>query len=108
MSSFTSLKNTRQFNQVYKKGKSVVNKYVVMYYLKNNLGENRIGYSVSKKVGNSVVRNKSKRLIKEAVRLNLIENEVGYDLIFISRVRMKIAKYSDVEKAIKKLIKSLK
>lgn len=102
-----SLKNTREFNKVYKRGKSVVTKYVVMYYLKNNMDHPRIGYSVSKKVGKSVVRNRAKRLIKEAVRLNL-DKSLGYDLVFISRVRMNSADYKDAERSVKKLIKALK
>ena len=64
-----SLKKNRDFQNVYRKGKSYANKYLVMYVLKNETEENRIGISVSKKVGNSVSRNRIKRLIKENYRL---------------------------------------
>lgn len=101
------LKNSSQFNLVYKRGKSEVTKFVVMYYLENNLGFNRVGYSVSKKVGNSVVRNRSKRLIKEAFRLNSDNLKKGYDIVFISRVRMNSATYKDAEKSVKRLLKPL-
>ena len=51
-----SLKKNRDFQNVYKSGKSYANKRLVMYVLKNNSEKNRIGISVSKKVGNSVIR----------------------------------------------------
>ena len=56
-----TLKKNEDFQEVYKKGKSYANKYLVMYILKNELNYNRIGISVSKKVGNSVVRHRTKR-----------------------------------------------
>ena len=51
-----SLKKNRDFQNVYKKGKSYANRYLVMYVLKNDTERNRLGISVSKKVGNSVIR----------------------------------------------------
>ena len=56
MKDYTSLKKNIDFQKVYKEGKSKANKYLVMYVLPNDLGINRLGISVSKKVGNSVVR----------------------------------------------------
>ena len=64
-----SLKKNRDFQNVYKKGKSYANRYLVMYVLENDTDRNRLGISVSKKVGNSVSRNRIKRLIKEKYRL---------------------------------------
>ena len=64
-----SLKKNRDFQNVYKKGTSFANRYLVMYVMDNGLEMNRVGISVSKKVGNSVVRHRVKRLIKEAYRL---------------------------------------
>ena len=60
-----SLKKNRDFQLVYKTGTSYVNKYLVMYARENQLGKNRIGISVSKKVGNSVVRHRLCRLVRE-------------------------------------------
>ena len=65
-----SIKKTREYQKVYKRGKSFANKYLVMYILKNERTENRLGISVSKKVGNSVVRHRLTRLIREGYRLN--------------------------------------
>lgn len=65
-----SLKKNRDFKTVYGNGKSRANKYLVMYVMKNGTEKNRIGISVSKKVGNSVVRHHLTRLIREIYRLN--------------------------------------
>ena len=94
-----SLRNTRQFNHVYKKGKSIVNRHVVMYYVSNQLGYNQVGFSVSKKVGKAIVRNRVKRLMKESFRLNADKLNEGYDIVFVARVRMKDSSYTDVDNA---------
>jgi len=82
------LKKNADFKKVYARGKSVVSPYVVLYYLKNGLAESRVGIAVSKKVGNSVTRNRAKRLIRESFRLCSFEIKPGHDLVFIARVRM--------------------
>ncbi|MCH4891231.1 ribonuclease P protein component [Acidaminobacter sp. JC074] len=98
---FDTLRNTRQFNQVYKKGKSIVNRHVVMYYRKNQLGYNQVGFSVSKKVGKAVVRNRVKRLMKESFRMNHEKLAEGYDFVFVARVRSKDSTYQEIDKAMK-------
>ena len=65
-----SLKKNDDFRLVYRSGKSCANRYLVMYAKPNDLGTSRIGISVSKKVGNSVVRHRIKRLVKESYRLH--------------------------------------
>ena len=65
-----SLKSNRDFKTIYGKGKSFANKYLVMYVLENHLNKNRLGISVSKKVGNSVVRHHVTRLVRESYRLH--------------------------------------
>ena len=72
-----SLKKNRDFQQVYKRGTSKANRYLVMYVLPNQHMMNRLGISVSKKVGNSVVRHRLTRLIRESYRLN----EEKFDII---------------------------
>ena len=65
-----SLKKNSDFQIVYKSRNSYANRYLVMYIRKNDLEKNRIGISVSKKVGNSIVRHRLTRLIRESYRLN--------------------------------------
>ena len=95
-----SLKKNRDFQNVYKKGTSFANSYLVMYILENGLQENRIGISVSKKVGNSVVRHHLTRLIREIYRLNEHHFKKGLDIIFIVRVNAKKIDYHTLEKAL--------
>jgi ribonuclease P protein component len=100
------LKKDCDFRKVYKHGKSFANRYLVMYILENKSDSSRIGISVSKKVGNAITRNKIRRRIKEAYRLNIDENvKNGYDIIFIARVSCNEAEYKDIDKAINHLVK---
>ena len=95
-----SLKKNSDFQKVYKKGKSYANKYLIGYVIKNNLGINRLGISVSKKVGNSVVRHRVTRLIRESYRLKEDHFQCGYDIVVIARVGAKGRSYSEVESAL--------
>ena len=83
-----SLKKNRDFQNVYQNGRSYANKYLVMYVLKNNLGSNRVGISVSKKVGNSVVRHRLTRLIREVYRLHEDMFNSGLDIVVLARVKI--------------------
>ena len=95
-----SLKKTREFQKVYKRGKSFANKYLVMYILTNERTENRLGISVSKKVGNSVVRHRLTRLIRESYRLNKDKFIKGIDIVIVARTGAKDIDYSKVENAL--------
>ena len=88
-----SLKKNRDFQNVYKKGTSFANSHLVMYILENGLQENRIGISVSKKVGNSVVRHHLTRLIRESYRLSEEHFRCGIDIVVIERTRAKGRNY---------------
>ena len=80
-----SLKNNQQFRFVYKNGRSYANKYFIMYVKENGLDKNRIGISVSKKVGNSVVRHRITRLVRESYRLHESVFNSGLDMVIIAR-----------------------
>ena len=95
-----SLKSNRDFKNVYSKAKSYANKDLVMYVLENGLNQNRLGISVSKKVGNSVVRHRLTRLVRESYRLHEEMFNSGLDIVVIARVSAKNAKYSDIESAL--------
>ena len=94
-----SLKKNQDFKIVYKKGISYANKYLVLYLLENNLVKNRVGVSISKKVGNSVVRHRITRLIKESYRLNEEKFHIGLDIVVIARAGAKDRTYSEIESA---------
>jgi ribonuclease P protein component len=79
------LKKNREFVQVYQRGKVATGRYCVLYFLPNQDNNTRVGISVSKKVGNSVVRHRLKRLYKEAFRLNCHKIKPGFDLVAIVR-----------------------
>ena len=95
-----SLKKNRDFQNVYKKGTSFANSYLVMYILENGLQENRIGISVSKKVGNSVVRHRITRLIRESYRLNEQKFVGGLDIVVIARPGAKERSFFEIESAL--------
>ena len=95
-----SLKKNRDFQNVYQNGRSFANRFLVMYVLKNELGRNRIGISVSKKVGNSVIRHHITRLIRESYRLQEEMFNSGLDIVVIARVNAKEITYHQTEKAL--------
>ena len=90
----------KDFQTIYKKGRSYANKYLVMYVLKNKEEENRLGISVSKKVGNSVIRHRITSLIRESNRLLSKKFETGYDIVVIARTGAKENNYSEIESAL--------
>ena len=100
-----SLKKNEQFQFVYKNGKSYANKYLIMYLKKNGLEKNRIGISVSKKVGNSVVRHRVTRLVRESYRLHENIFNSGLDIVIVGRPSAATVGYKEVESALLHLSK---
>ena len=94
-----SLKKNKDFRNVYRNGTSYANKYLVMYVLENQAGKNRLGISVSKKVGNSVIRHRLTRLIREGYRLQEDRFRCGLDIVVIARTGAKDKSYRDIESA---------
>ncbi len=100
-----SLKKNNQFKVVYNKGKSIADKLLVMYVYPNRTEGNRLGLSVSKKVGKSVIRNRIRRLIKESYRA--VEKEgvrAGYDIVVIARQSSSEAVYCEIRQSVSKLL----
>jgi len=95
-----SLKKNDDFRKCYNTGKSYVNRDLVLYVCGNDMGKNRIGISVSKKVGNSVVRHRITRLIRESYRLHEQMFNSGLDMVVVARSRAKGADYHRIEGAL--------
>ena len=100
-----SLKKNSDFQNVYKNGKSYANKYLVMYVLENNCNKNRLGISVSKKVGNSVVRHRLTRLLRESYRLHENIFNSGLDIVVVVRKGASGIGYAETESALLHLAK---
>lgn len=79
------IKRNKEFRYLYRKGKTAVNKYLVIYFASNKEGKNKLGITVSKKLGKAVKRNRAKRLIKEAYRLLESHIKNGVDIVIVSR-----------------------
>lgn len=95
-----SLKKNRQFQFVYQTGKSYANKYLVMYVVENGTGRNRIGISVSRKVGNSVVRHRITRLVRESYRLQEAVFDSSLDIVIVARKSAASVGYAEIESAL--------
>ena len=95
-----SLKKNKDFQIVYRKGKSFANSILVMYVYPNSLDKNRLGISVSRKVGNSVVRHRLARLIRESYRLSEENFRCGFDIVVIARTSARGRDYRSIESAL--------
>ena len=104
---YRSLKENKLFRRLYAKGTSAANGYLVLYCRKNGLGENRIGYTVSKKLGHAVVRNRVRRRLREIYRLHEAEFRPGYDLVVVARGRAVNASYAKLERSMLSLASQL-
>jgi len=101
------IKKNRDFLRLYKRGKFFVGKYLVLYALKNKNKVNRLGITASKKFGNSVKRNRMRRLIKESYRSYETQLNEGFDLVFVARKCDELPNFLKIKKEMKYLLKKL-
>lgn len=101
MQKYVTLKENTDFTRTYYRGKSIANPALVVYSRKNGAGFCRVGITTSKKIGNAVERNRSRRVIRAAyqsvLRKDLIQG--NWDLVFVARGKTKYLKSTAVEKA---------
>ena len=107
MKSTTTVKQNYEFRRMYAKGKSGVSSCLVVYYRKNRLGHNRLGVTVSTKLGHAVVRNKVRRRLREIYRLHEDRFAPGYDIVVVARVRAVHSSYAVLERDFLRLAKKL-
>ncbi len=99
------LQDNQQFQVVKKDGRSWSDPLLVLCVLPNGLEYSRFGFSVSKRVGKAVVRNRVKRLLREATRLRQAGIPPGRDLVFIARSPIKAANFQQVDQAVEQLLR---
>ncbi len=102
MAKILSICKNYEFRRAYTKGKSFVGPFAVSYVRKNKLQVTRVGFTTSKKIGNAVLRNRSRRVLREAYRQLAPRVKPGFDLVFVARGRTPRAKSTEVGKQLEK------
>ena len=95
-----SLKKNKDFKKVYNEGKSFANRLLIMYVKENETNSNRLGISVSKKVGNSVIRHRITRLVRESYRLQEDVFNSSLDIVVLARSTAREVGYKEIESAL--------
>ncbi|ASS73553.1 ribonuclease P protein component [Tumebacillus algifaecis] len=102
------LTDKRDFQRVFHHGQSFANRYLVIYFLKNRNSDTfRVGFSVSKKVGKAVTRNRVKRLLREAFRSSRDQIKEAYDLVVIARPSAAELEYENVVQNVHHLLRNM-
>ena len=103
----TSLKKNHEFKRLYNKGKSAASKHAVVYCRRNGRPANRLGITVSAKIGGAVQRNRIRRRLKEIYRLNEKAFSAGYDIVIVARIKCRFAGYAEIEASVMGLFRKL-
>ena len=103
----TSLKKNHEFKRLYNKGKSAASLCAAVYCRRNGRTLNRLGVTVSTKLGGAVQRNRIRRRLKEIYRLNEEKLAVGYDVVIVARMRSRYAEYHELESSVLALFRKL-
>lgn len=107
MKEAVTIKKNHEFRRLYNKGKSAAGNGLVIYFRRNNLGRNRLGITVSTKIGNAVVRNRARRRLREVFRLNSGKLKTGYDFVLVARHRAVDMPWLDLNASFLRLVKKL-
>ncbi|WP_347861808.1 ribonuclease P protein component [Salimicrobium sp. PL1-032A] len=99
------IKKNKEFQNVFRNGKSFANRQLVLYYLQKDQPHFRIGLSVSKRIGNAVMRNKVKRYLRQAFHELEEELCMDYDFVVIARKPVNTMEYHEVKKSLKHVLK---
>lgn len=108
MKSTEKIKKNIEFREVYNNKDSMANKLLIIYIMKNDQNINKVGFTVSKKVGKSIVRNRVKRLIRESYRINEDYVKKGYKIVFVARNTAREKSMKEIESAVIHLLKKKK
>ena len=107
MKAAVTLKQNHEFRRLYKKGASAVGSCMVLYCRKNRLGHNRLGVTVSVKLGGAVVRNRARRRLREVYRLNSPRLRQGWDMVLVARGRTLTASWPELNSVFLRLCRKL-
>jgi len=102
-----SLTKNYEFKRLYNKGKSAASKYVVVYCIRNKTTGNRIGITVSTKLGGAVQRNRIRRRLKEIYRINEHLLRTGFNIVLVARMKSRYARWSELESSVLSLFEQL-
>lgn len=100
-----TLKENYEFRRLYQRGNSAVDRAMVLYCRENRLGRNRLGITVSVKLGHAVVRNRARRRLREVYRLNSGKLDQGWDIVLVARSRTATEPFQNLNAAFLRLCK---
>jgi ribonuclease P protein component len=98
------LRDKEQFQLVRRRGRSLSSRLLVLCFLPNGLGHSRFGFSVSRRIGSAVTRNRVKRQLREVIRLRMHQIRPGWDMVFIARPPIRSANFQDMNAACARLL----
>ena len=99
------MKKNSQFDYIFKNGKSIKLNKLLIFYSKSKSSKPKVGIVVSKKIGNSVTRNHTKRLLREAIRNNLTHFNNSFNYIIVARQGIENCSYNQISENLLNLIK---